>query len=148
MDNKDEVWKPVVGYEGLYEISNYGRLKSLSRKSGFNTLDESIKRYFDNGKGYLVYDMYDKKHTRKKLYAHRLVAEHFLDNPNNYPIINHKDENRSNNYYENLEWCDHKYNNNYGSVREKQKESRYKNKKGFGSLHCKIRGYSRTLPLV
>ena len=107
-----EIWKPVVGYENLYEVSNLGRVKSLKDNKG--RYREKIKSSSDNGRGYL--NVYLCKNGKgKRCYIHRLVAEAFLDNPNNYPIINHKDENKQNNHVSNLEWCDYEYNNTYGT---------------------------------
>ena len=107
-----EIWKPVVGYENLYEVSNLGRVKSLKDNKG--RYREKIKSSSDNGRGYLNVCLY-KNGKGKRCYIHRLVAEAFLDNPNNYPIINHKDENKQNNHVSNLEWCDYEYNNTYGT---------------------------------
>lgn len=106
----NEIYKDIQGYEGKYQISNLGNVYSLITnkilKPGL-TLD-----------GYYQVNLY-KNGVKKHLYIHRLVAQSFLDNPNNYPIINHKDENPMNNIYSNLEWCDKKYNNNYGKCKDK-----------------------------
>ena len=112
---KKEYWKPVVGYEGLYEVSNWGRVKSL--KFG----KEKILKPSKNKKtkhGYLQVALW-KNGQYKRYYVHRLVAEAFIDNPNNYKEVNHKDENKTNNVVSNLEWCDRKYNQNYGTRTEK-----------------------------
>ena len=105
---KKEIWKPVVGYEGLYEVSNWGRIKSI--KFG----KERILNPGTNSCGYLHVGLY-KNGKRKIFLVHRLVAEAFIPNPNNLPCINHKDENKLNNSVENLEWCNSKYNNTYGT---------------------------------
>ena len=105
------MWKTIKGYEGLYEISDKGEVRSFDRilPCGHNSSHirkGKILTPCGNGKGYLqIYLIKDGK--AKKYYIHRLVAEAFIDNPNNYPIINHKDENRSNNEVSNLEWCTH-----------------------------------------
>ena len=117
----EEIWKPIEGYEGLYEISSYGRVKSLERyrsnNGGIQLLKERIMNPLDyNGyKNVLLW----KNGSKKKEYVHRLVAKAFLPNPDNLKEVNHKDENPSNNMVENLEWCDHRYNMNYGTARER-----------------------------
>jgi hypothetical protein len=114
-DLPNEEWRDVVGYEGLYRVSNLGRVKSLDRTIKF-------KNSYKKAKGVMLsqglnfgYCQIALGRKSKKYRVHRLVAEAFIPNPNNYPIINHKDENRSNNVVENLEWCDYSYNLNYGS---------------------------------
>lgn len=106
-----EYWKPVVGYEGLYMVSNWGRVKSMNyNHSG----KERIMKLHPNDRGYLYVELW-KNNKRKTFRVHRLVAEAFLPNPYNLPMINHRDENKSNNNVNNLEWCDCKYNNTYGT---------------------------------
>ena len=117
-----EIWKDIEGYEAEYQISNHGRVKSL--KNG----KEQIIKGFANSKGYHIIDLYKNK-EKKHFQVHRLVAKAFITNPNNYPIINHKDENPNNNHVSNLEWCDHRYNMNYGTAKERQKETFKKNGK-------------------
>jgi hypothetical protein len=112
----EEVWKDIVGYEGIYQISNLGRVKSLERISPQgHKLVETIRNTYDNGCGYLYIDLYDNNAKRNKFSIHRIVATAFIDNPNGLPCVNHKDENKKNNCADNLEWCTHKYNNNYGN---------------------------------
>ena len=113
---KKEYWKPVVGYEGLYEVSNWGRVKSL--KFG----KEKILKQSKNNKGYCLVTL-SKNGTHKHFQVHRLVALHFLPNPNNLPQINHKDENKTNNNVDNLEWCTNEYNHNYGTINERISKS-------------------------
>lgn len=111
-----EVWKGIQGFEDLYQISNFGRVKSLSRVDKLtqrDIADKILKPSFDRNKYLLVWLCRDGKQTVKKV--HRLVGQHFIPNPDNLPCINHKDENPSNNMIENLEWCTYKYNNNYGT---------------------------------
>lgn len=118
-----EIWKDVVGYEGLYQVSNMGNVRSLDRidKVGRLRVGRLLKpATYNNGYKRVMFS-YDTK--EKSFLVHRLVAEAFIDNPNNYPIINHKDENPSNNRVENLEWCTVKYNNNYGTVKERIKKA-------------------------
>jgi hypothetical protein len=119
-----EIWKPVVGYEGLYEVSNLGRVKSLgntlkcSRFKGIVT----IMRQEVTKLGYCrVALRKDKKY--KHWSVHRLVAITFLPNPDNLPVVNHKDENPSNNCVDNLEWCTHQYNLTYGTARKRGAET-------------------------
>ena len=104
----EEVWKSVVGYEGYYEVSNLGRVRRVTNKN--NLLVPNTLPY-----GYLQVCL-SVNAVRKQHRIHRLVAEAFLPNPNNLPIVNHKDWNPSNNRVDNLEWCDVKYNNSYRRV--------------------------------
>lgn len=123
----NEIWKPVRYYEGLYEISNYGRIKSIERvvadKNGKSkTIHEKYLFQHNNGRGYLFVNLW-KDNKSKREYIHRLVALTFIDNPDNKPQVNHKDEDKQNNYVDNLEWCDCKYNNNYGTHNQRAAES-------------------------
>lgn len=116
----NEIWKPVKHYEGFYEVSNYGRVKSIERDVFMydGTKSRHVKEHFvphhDNGKGYLYVILY-KNNVSKREYVHRIVAMAFIPNPDNLPQVNHKDEDKQNNYVDNLEWCTCKYNNNYGN---------------------------------
>lgn len=105
-----EAWKPIRGFPG-YEISNYGRIRSYLRKSPI------ILKPNSRPNGYLKVDLY-RGGTSYTKSIHRLVAETFIPNPTGLPVVNHKDENRFNNRVDNLEWCTHEYNNNYGSHSE------------------------------
>ena len=111
-----ETWKEIPGFEGLYEISNLGRIKSFrkSKKSGFKD-EYFLKRCLANN-GYYQVTLYGNR-ERKKFQVHRLVASCFIPNPDNLPQINHKDENPLNNCADNLEWCTAAYNNSYGTAR-------------------------------
>lgn len=124
IQNIDGNWKDVIGFEGLYQVSDDGRVRSLPRLKicGFNG-----KQIMQRGRilkpghtndGYAFVNLV-KDGKSKPYYIHRLVAQAFLSNPNNYPVINHKDENPSNNYYKNLEWCTQQYNSNYGTSIER-----------------------------
>lgn len=118
-----EKFKPVQGYAGIYEISNLGRVKSLSRiierKDGNTRVTEDrIILPFLTKCGYHQIVLC-KDGVRKKHYIHRLVANAFIENPNKLPIINHKDENKLNNRVENLEWCSAYYNLRYGKMQAK-----------------------------
>ena len=108
----EEIWKDKKDYEGHYQVSNCGRVKSI--KFG----KERILKPVPNSFGYLFVNLC-KDGKVKAFTVHRLVAEAFIDNPNNYKEVNHKDENKTNNIVTNLEWCDRKYNCNYGTRTEK-----------------------------
>ena len=106
-----EIWKNIEGYEE-YQISTHGNVKSLRFGK------ERILKPATNKKGYLRVIL-SKQGKLKGYLIHRLVAEAFIDNPNNYQQVNHRDEDKANNYIENLEWCTPKYNINYGTRTEK-----------------------------
>ena len=108
-----EIWKPIKDYEKLYEISNYGNVKSiLFRNNIIQKEQNKILKQNTNDFGYLVVQL-RKDGKKKSYYVHRLVAEAFIENPNNFTEINHKDFDKTNNKAENLEWCSRKYNVNY-----------------------------------
>ena len=107
-----EIWKDVKGYEGLYQVSNLGRIKSLGNLQ--NRKEKLLKINIRNG--YCTTYLY-KNNKKKSFLCHRLVAEAFISNPDNLPQVNHKDENKLNNCVENLEWCTAKYNVNYSSAK-------------------------------
>lgn len=110
-----EIWKDIEGYEGLYQVSSFGRVKSLNyNKTG----KEQYLKQRKNSSEYLQVDLW-KKGKIKQSSVHRLVAEAFIPNTYNLPQVNHRDENKGNNRVDNLEWCDRKYNINYGTARER-----------------------------
>lgn len=109
--NKEE-WKDIVGYEGIYQISNLGNVKSINKNS--------IMKPSKLPKGYLQIGL-TKNGKRKYTSIHRLVAKTFIPNPNNLPCVNHKDCNTSNNNISNLEWVTHKENNDYRGRKIKAK---------------------------
>lgn len=111
---ENEQWLPIEDYED-YEVSNYGRVKSLNYN---HTNQEQILKQYTNIYGYQQVGLW-KDGKRKRFFVHRLVASAFIDNPNNYEQVNHKDECKTNNHVENLEWCTAEYNCNYGSWIEK-----------------------------
>lgn len=111
-----EQWKDIPQYEGLYQVSNFGRIKSLSRKSCGRTLSERILKCSPGKNGYVVTRLY-KCGVGKTFRVHRLVAESFVDNKEGFVEINHKDENKANNNADNLEWCSRSYNMTYGNCR-------------------------------
>ena len=98
-----EEWRPIKGYEGLYEVSNMGRVKSL-----YCGKTRILKQDTNQG-GYMVVDLHKNRTSNRKL-VHRLVATAFIRNSNSYKIINHKDGNKKNNTIDNLEWCTWSYN--------------------------------------
>ena len=112
---ENEEWKIIDGFDGMYLISNYGRLKSLKGKK------ERILKTFINCHGYEQISILHNK-QKHKLGIHRLVAMAFIDNSNNYPVVNHKDEVKTNNHVSNLEWCTVEYNNNYGTRNQRLSE--------------------------
>lgn len=126
----EEEWKDIIGFEGKYQISNLGRVKSLERVTTYkNTNQTGLKftgvKYCNERilKTY-IYGRYEHVSLKKgckyfNYTVHRLVAEYFIPNPNNYDIVNHKDENKMNNRADNLEWCTQKYNLNYGTRNER-----------------------------
>lgn len=127
--NNVVLWKPIKGYEGLYEVSNTGKVRSL-------------KKIVNNGKGSILKGSNDRYSTvslyksgkEKRRTIHRLVAETFIPNPHNKPQVNHKDGIRENNHIDNLEWCTSKENINHaleigiGTIGERNGLSKFSNK--------------------
>lgn len=107
----DEEWRDIVGYEGLYQVSNKGRVRGFNYR---NKRETHILKLLPNKKGYYIVGL-TKNCRRKTFVVHRLVANAFIPNPDNLPQINHKDEVKTNNYIDNLEWCTNKYNHDYGT---------------------------------
>lgn len=108
-DTEKEMWEDIVGFEGLYQISSIGRVKSLSREvlksnGRIHTVKESIRALHETKDGYLRVRLGDNL-SGKSFLVHRLVAEHFLENPQKKLEVNHIDENKKNNCVTNLEWC-------------------------------------------
>lgn len=119
--NKTERWEDIPGYEGHYQVSNYGQIRSLLRWNSGRHLYQVretplIMSPFDNGNGYRQV-MLRRNGNRKPFYVHRLVAIVFCDNPENKSTINHLDHNRANNRADNLQWCTQKENVQYSSYR-------------------------------
>ena len=119
-----EMWKDIYGCNDNYQISNLGRVKSkerteyMARNACFRTRKEKIMKLDVCEKGYARITLWENS-KMKNFFVHCLVAIAFLPNPENYPIINHKDENPSNNKVDNLEWCNHSYNAMYGGARDR-----------------------------
>ena len=115
-----EIWKDIKDYEGLYQVSNIGRVKSLYN-GRHNLYREKILKPGKKNSYYFV--VLSKNNTRTQFLVHRLVAEAFIPNTDNLPQVNHKDENKLNNSVDNLEWCTAKYNINYGTAVERTKKA-------------------------
>lgn len=129
----EEIWKDVIGYEGYYQVSNLGRVRS--------NFDGHIMSQYQGNTGYMYLRLgkcnYDKKKLRM---VHRLVAEAFIPNPNNLPFISHKDETKTNNYADNLEWVSAKENNNMPKhkkrISTKRKQISMKGKANVSPIQC------------
>lgn len=114
-----EVWKDIIGYEGIYQISNLGQIRSKDRYArvcggGRRLVKGKILKPCICSNGYMEAHL-RLNGTRKVFLLHRLVAIHFIENPYDFPEVNHKDENIQNCGADNLEWCTSKYNANYGT---------------------------------
>lgn len=118
---EEEIWKDIEGYEG-YQVSSEGRVRSVDRvieyKDGAKHIWRGQLLKLTNIRGYNTI-LLRKNGKGKRHQVHRLVAKAFIQNPDNLPECNHKDENPQNNNVNNLEWCDHKYNINYGTRTER-----------------------------
>lgn len=119
----EEIWKDIKGYEGKYQVSNYGNVKSLNYH---RTGKEQLKKPTLQTNGYFYVSLCK---PNKCFSIHRLVAEAFIPNPDNLPCVNHKDEVKTNNHVDNLEWCTQKYNNEYGTRLKRFRETQLKNHK-------------------
>lgn len=118
---EDEIWKDIPGYEGLYVVSSFGRIKSINyHNTGCSRIMRQTKR-----NGYLSVGLF-KGGKQKMFLAHRLVALVFIPNPHNLPQVNHKDEDKTNNCVENLEWCDASYNRNFGTCNQRAAKTKSK----------------------
>ena len=141
-----EIWKTIKNYEGLYQISNKGNVKSLGRwvyykNKGKRWQEEKILKNHKDKDGYLIVVLC-KEGKQKTFKVHRLVAQAFIPNPNNLPQVNHKDENKENNFVyinedgtadlekSNLEWCTNEYNHNYGTRNKRMAEKQKGNTRG------------------
>lgn len=116
-----EVWKDIVGYEGIYQVSNKGRIRSLDRyilhSNGFKYFYKGlILKPKTDKDGYLRVTL-NNRMNRKMVAVHRIVASVFLDNPNNYPVVHHKNEKKDDNKVCNLEWCTVKTNNEHSKAK-------------------------------
>jgi len=131
---KEEIWKSVEGYD-IYEISNLGRVKSLARdtrvgnRGGIKHRPEFIMKGCDFGYEYLKVNLKTNTGKINNVKVHRLVAQHFIPNPENKRCVNHKDFNRCNNDVDNLEWVTHAENNKHQRDAGRHSNGRGKNKK-------------------
>lgn len=128
---RGEIWKPVVGFEGYYEVSDRGRVRGTERTVIANIKGRPIPRKIpqrprqaqNRGNGYrFVALCKDGRKVMKSV--HRLVAEAFIPNPDDLPEVNHKDEDKANNSVENLEWCTRQYNDSYGTGKKRAADKR------------------------
>lgn len=123
MQMTEEMWKEIDGYAGIYEVSSLGRVRSIDRivtmKNGLKrkTPGVVLKLNRGNGTGNYKSVSLSKDGIMKRFLVHRLVANAVVPNPDDLPEINHKDEDKCNNRADNLEWCDRKYNNLYGTAK-------------------------------
>lgn len=118
--NEEEIeeWRPVVGYEELYEVSNLGRVRSLREKTRIFDKENKIMRFKDDHHGYDRVNL-NKDHKAKAALVSRLVAEAFIENPNNLPQVGHMDDVKKNNHVSNLYWTDSKENNHHNGKMER-----------------------------
>lgn len=128
----EEIWKDIKGYEGWYQVSNLGRVRSLDRyvngngiSCDFQFMKGKILKGIPDKLGYIRVNLRRNASYNIRL-VHQLVAEAFIDNPDNLPYINHKDEHPENNVVDNLEWCTPKYNVNYGTSIERSSRTKWR----------------------
>lgn len=115
----EEEWKDIRHFEGFYQVSNLGNVRSFIDNHWKKRDVPKILKLFKLTKGYLGVCLYDKKGSSKTYKVHRLVAQAFIPNPNNLPQVNHIDENKENNTVDNLEWCTCEQNLFHGTARER-----------------------------
>lgn len=108
-------WKDIEGYEGLYQVSEYGDVMSI----GYGK--KRLLKAYKSSNDYLCVALHQNG-TRKQCLVHRLVATAFCERAEGFNIVNHLDENKLNNHYSNLEWCSYEYNNNYGTRNDRIKK--------------------------
>lgn len=139
-----EIWKNVVGYENCYKVSNLGNVKSIDRKviskRGYCIFKKGIYLKKCKDKYGYEYVLLSKNGIYKHMTIHRLVAIAFIPNPDNLPQVNHKDEDKTNNKAENLEWCTSKYNNNYGTHNKRAGESNKNGKRSKKVYQYNLQG--------
>lgn len=134
-DLDGEFWIDIHGYEELYQVSNFGRIRSKRKrvkcKNGktFYQHERIIKPTYINS-GYEIVNLHGENGRLYHRLVHRLVAEHFLPNPLGLEQVNHKDEDKTNNHVDNLEWCTRVYNSLYGTCQERRIQTRLKNNEG------------------
>ena len=135
----EEIWRDIIitknevtyDYSGMYQVSNYGRVRSLDRlDASGHRLKGKIMKPKQDKKGYLFVTL-RKDRKSKNFTIHRLVATMFIPNPNNLPVVNHKNELKSDNVWTNLEWCTQQYNISYGTAKERRGHGISKAKTGI-----------------
>ena len=143
--SEDEIWKDVVGYEGLYKVSDKGNVYSVERKDSMGRKwgGHILRPGYTRG-GYLKVDLF-RNGIRKASKVHRLVTEAFIPNPNDYPQVNHIDEDKVNNNVENLEWCTSKYNNIHGTRTKRVTEKTSKKVRAVNIKTGEVLTFSSTL---
>ena len=147
----NEIWKDIKGYEGYYQVSDLGRIKSLGKhikcRNDFKRfVEEKIRKCLKKSNGYLAISLYKEKKV-KTYYVHRIVAETFIENTNNEPTVNHINEIKTDNRAKNLEWMSYSENLNYNNLRErmsltkkksgimaKENNPSYKNKEHYSKI--------------
>jgi len=139
-----EIWKDIKEYEGLYQVSNLGRVKSLGN-GGFNQFQgvERILSLCANSSGYYIVVLVNSL-VKKTKSVHRLVSLNFIKNPNNDKVVNHKDGNKLNNYIDNLEWCSYSENAKHAyRVLGKKPPKIWHNglKKGLSPFSKRVKGF-------
>lgn len=147
-----EIWKPIEGYEGQYEASNTGYIKSIERdvmrKDGkkYHRKERILKTWVDRG-GYLQVSLYDKKRKKKTCKVHRLIGLTFLRTVEGKGEINHIDEDKTNNAVWNLEWCTRKENINYGTRNQRTSKpvAQFTKNGEFVKLHQSVHSAGRSL---
>lgn len=137
-----EEWKDIKGYEGIYKISNLGKVVRIKGSQ------EHPMKVWNNGRYMEIRLSKDGKSTHFTL--HRLLAVHFIPNPNNLPFVNHIDENKLNNSINNLEWCTQVYNTNYGEGIKRRVQSRLLSGKGKHPIIVldELSGIETTYPTI
>lgn len=113
-----EIWKDIQGYDGKYQVSNTGKVRSFAKS--YRNGEGLILSPYIHKRGYYSVCLFDSAGKHKNHMIHRLVAVAFVPNPNGYNVVNHKDENKLNNNADNLEWCTSGYNLSYGTARLRQ----------------------------
>lgn len=138
MSKEIEIWRNIKNYEGLYQVSNTGKIKRLKGKclakaGKYRTVAESILTCFPNKTRYNYLYVNLNNNGIKQFRVHRLVALHFIPNPNNLPEVNHIDGDKNNNHVSNLEWC-----TNLQNIRHSYKIGTHKIRKGDNAPNTKL----------
>lgn len=141
-----EIWKDIEGYEGAYQVSNLGNVRSINQVGEGIVRKLRLKQTRD---GYRSVHLYISG-EQKSCYVHRLVAKAFLPNPGELPIVNHKDENRGNNNASNLEWCDYSHNMRHSMNLhpEEQEKRKLLREKVFDGCVIRKGPYKRKMPVI